>query len=380
MKRARLLLRAAYEVVVAAAAGALVLWAWRADRAWLEIHATPNYCAVDAHGLSWLAMWRWIAVGAAVFFVAVVRRAKPALTLSVVATTAAALVVCDLALRKVKPRPGAPVVPIQLPAQRRDAQRGWALVASHTSVLTDDGRAISYAVNAKGDRARDENDLPDPARPTILFGGESITLGLGVTWQETYPARVGQRMPYQIVNCAVHGYGGDQTYLRVKQRLLELEHPAAVVTMTLADAIPRDVAGWRDRLQPDGRGGFEVVAATPEWWRTSPVRALLFDQIVPLHGDGAIGIERTFLRAIASEAHARGAYPLVVWTNYQRPCLDDDRGAPRIEHLVFDDLGVDHVHVDLDPTAIVRSDGHPNPSAHLVLADAVTRALSAHGL
>jgi len=43
-------------------------------------------------------------------------------------------------------------------------------------------------------------DDPDYAAPTMLFSGESITVGHGLPWEDTYPAIVGKAFGLQVVD------------------------------------------------------------------------------------------------------------------------------------------------------------------------------------
>jgi hypothetical protein len=266
-----------------------------------------------------------------------------------------------------------------LPPVEPDARLSWVYRGPSTVVLVDDGRPVEYAFDAAGDRAHDSGHATDPVRPTLLFAGESVTLGLGLTWEETYPAIVGDRLHMQIVNTSVHGYGDDQIYLRMHDRLAALEQPAAVVTIAMAELLWRDVADWRHRLRPGFEGEFERVLPSPEFLRTSPLR-LLLKSVGTLHSAEAITVARAFFSAMARDAHARGAYPLVVLTNYGTNCVPDETGRPSIEKRLFDGLGIDHVRVDLDPAWVISTNRHPDARASWAIADAVTLALKRAGI
>ena len=53
----------------------------------------------------------------------------------------------------------------------------------------------------------------------MLFTGESVMFGKGLTWEESIPAQVGAMLGKQSANLAVDGYGNDQAYLRVQAEL-----------------------------------------------------------------------------------------------------------------------------------------------------------------
>jgi hypothetical protein len=107
---------------------------------------------------------------------------------------------------------------------------------------------------------------------------------------------------------------------------------------------------------------------------------LLLESVGTWHGGEAIALARSFLSATARDARARGAYPLVVLTNYGFNCVPDETGRPSIEKRLFDGLGVDHVRVDLDPSWLISTNLHPDARASRAIADAVTVALEKAGI
>jgi hypothetical protein len=251
-----------------------------------------------------------------------------------------------------------------------------ALVVSEVVLRrkTHAGRAVQYVIDADGDRIGSETDLPDPSRPTILFAGESVTYGLGVRWEETYPALVGRALGVQTVTAAVHGYGDDQIYLSMLDHLGRLERPVAVVTLALADLLERDVAAWRDRLVVGEDGSLVVARAQPELLRESPLVALV-ERVKPWEDDASLRVARALFVATDRAAKARGARAVFLLTNFHEACLPDASGRPAIEGRLFDGLPVEHVRVDLDPAWIVKSAGHPDARAHARLAEGVVAAL-----
>src|SRR5438477_642372 len=71
-----------------------------------------------------------------------------------------------------------------------DSGLGWAFVPARTGYNPSGGRRIEYVFDAGGYRVRDANHPVDRARPSILFAGESIMFGDGLTYDETVPFRV----------------------------------------------------------------------------------------------------------------------------------------------------------------------------------------------
>jgi hypothetical protein len=388
MRMARV--RLAWAVPPALAGLAFMGFALFAGREWFEVHTTRLYCSEDPGmvrgfvfariaigfvGLAFvaagLAISRWLARRTARGLLHAAARVGIAGVL--------ALVVSDLCLRRTLHVPPSPLATCQLPPTRADARRSWAYPGGATVVLVDDGRPVTYAFDEAGDRVPSPGAEPDLTRPTLLFAGESVTLGLGLPWEETYPAIVGDRLRLPIVNASVHGYGDDQIYLLVKDRIAALQRPVAVVLIGMAELFQRDVADWRQRLRFRSDGSFEVVDPSPEWVRTSPLRMLL-QRAVTLHDDEAIRIARATYAGMAREARARGAYPLVVFANYYAQCEPDGSGTPPIERRLFSGLDVDHIWVDLPRAWVIGTNGHPDARANQALAGAVVTALQRRGV
>ena len=93
-----------------------------------------------------------------------------------------------------------------------DSRLGWTFVPSRTGHGTIGGRVVDYAFDAAGYRVRRADEPVDLERPTILFTGESVMFGKGLTWDESIPAQVGAMLGTQSANLAVDGYGSDQAY------------------------------------------------------------------------------------------------------------------------------------------------------------------------
>ncbi len=261
-----------------------------------------------------------------------------------------------------------------LPEVMSSETMGWALRPSRTLKSRIGGREVTYAVNHWGFRARDENDDPDPAAPTLIFVGESIMFGLGVDHAETIPAIVGRGLGVQVVNASVHGYGGDQAYLRTLEVMGQFKHPLAVVAIVLAEQVERNVLDLRPRLRLGASGALEMAQPTPEWLRKIKMRTL-WRNVFPYHDDEAVDIERAVLRASAAAASARGAAPLFVVTNYHTPCLPVNGEPPWLFRTLFEEGGLPRLDVPIDPTWKLSDDPHPDARAHRKIAEAVERAL-----
>jgi hypothetical protein len=384
------LLRVALLLCLGLVGLALVVAAVRIDREWYEVHVLVARCAVFPSEVAGFGRFRgWLAV-IGVLFLAVLfpldrllRRAERAesrpsrgAVLRVLLAVVLALGVSEAFLRwkshgAVGQRPPSLLV---LPPAHPDGRLSWVLEAPRTTVVDADGRAITYAVDAAGDRAASETDVADPSVPTVLLAGESVTFGLGVEWDETYPALVGKRLGVQTVTVAVHGYADDQIYLSTLDHLAKLERPIAVVTLAMADLLDRDVSSWRDRLTVGDDGSLVLARAQPEFLRESPLVAFV-ERVAPWEDDASLRVARAIFVATDRATRARGARALFVLTNFFEPCLPDASGRPSIESRLFDGLAVKHIRVDLDPSWSVKSSGHPDARAHAKLADGIVDAL-----
>jgi len=384
------ILRVALLVSLGLVALSMIAGALGIDREWYEVHVLVHRCAVFPAEVEGVGRLRALLAGIGVLLLAVLR---PVDRLLVRAARAAkgrmsrrgivrvglavvlAVAVSEVILRfEFHAGQGLTAPTIALPPTHGDPRLAWALDASKTTVLDTDGRPITYAIDVVGDRVRSETKPPDPARPSILFAGESVTLGLGVSWEESYPALVGERLGVQTVNAGVHGYGDDQIYLSMLDHLARLERPIAVVTITMADLLDRDVAAWRDHLVVGSDGLLVVAREQPELIRESPLVALV-ERVRPWDADASLRVARAIFMAADRAARARGAQALFLLTNFGEPCLPDASGRPSIEARLFDGLAVKHVRVDLDPTWIVPSNSHPDARAHARLADGLVQAL-----
>ncbi len=372
------------------AGAALVGWALAADARWAERHVLAAYCAtsrgewVVARAVPWLAaavgliaMWKLApAAGKLAERVSARKHAGP-LARVAVAVVAAVLVGEGIA-RGLHDRLmlGARATPGDrdgAPMTRFEPRLGWSYVPGRTTWTRLGGRPIAYAIDGEGDRAASSDDRPDPARPTVLFAGESIAFGYGLPWDETFPYLVGHDLGIQAVNLAVVGYGSDQAHLRVLDALPRFARPLAVVTVFIPDQIARNVDPWRARLGLGPDGALVAVPAS-----RGPRIAKLLRQL-PWHDDEPLRVTAAILRATAEAARARGAFPLFVVTNYGPACVRDGRdGEAWVVEELFVRQGLPYVRVDLDPEDLLPGllERHPSERGTRKIASAVERALS----
>jgi hypothetical protein len=254
------------------------------------------------------------------------------------------------------------------PLRRPDPRLGWTFVPGREGHKTVGGRTISFAFDAAGYRVRRVNEPVDPARPTVIFAGESVMLGEGLNWDESIPAQVGALMNVQSANLAVPGYATDQSYLRVASELPRFHRPVAVVTLFMTALLGRNLDDNRPHLGP----GLVWLPAVPHTRLMS-----LATLIVPFRREPTVerGIAVTgeVLRATAALATVRGATPLIVVPQFNRE--DDLERTWR--RRILDDAGLQYVFVEFDDGWRIPGDLHPNAPTARRIAEAIADRLQA---
>src|SRR6185295_12389482 len=83
------------------------------------------------------------------------------------------------------------------PRRQLNTRLGWTLMPARIGHKTIGDHTVDYAIDAAGYRVRSLDEPVDHERPTILFAGESVMFGEGLSWEESVPARVGEVMNIQ---------------------------------------------------------------------------------------------------------------------------------------------------------------------------------------
>ena len=381
--------RWAVEILVALGGVLLVVWAWRADRRWFEIHTMPVFCAEHPGQLVRAAIERWIAGGVGVLLLFVVRpragrwarrhsaREIAGAAARVFGAVLLALVVTDGVLRLRKSTPPTTLLHYE-PDSEGDPRFTYRARRSHVTEHVVGEKKLRFVIDANGYRVRSKDEIVDHARPTILFTGESVASGFGLNYEETYAAMVADGLGVQSVNLAVQGYGSDYAHVRLAEELPRFSHPLGTVSLVMHMLVDRNV--WPDRphfvIFEDGTSRF-VPAEDQRTKFNSP----LLDVFRRLyHSEEGLRRTRALMVATARESLARGALPLFLLVNCGTPCLPDETGAPSIERTLFEGLDLAHVRVDLNNDVFDFSIGHPSARGHRQIADAVERALRERGI
>jgi hypothetical protein len=234
-------------------------------------------------------------------------------------------------------------------------------------------RLARYAIDAHGDRAPSQDWVEDPQAPTVIITGESIAVGHGLQWPETFAARLADKLRMQVVNVAEGGYGSDQAHLRAVDALARFAHPLAVVTLVLPVQLRRNIQDDRPRLVV--RDGALVVEPASR----SPLRLRqVFVDEIPYLSEAklrrSLELTRAILLATADAARARGARSLFVVPSVGPVRPTDAHPEAFVVHALLDDLP--HVIVDIDPSQLIPGDGHPDAAGAARIADAIDGALA----
>jgi lysophospholipase L1-like esterase len=107
-----------------------------------------------------------------------------------------------------------------------DSKLGWTPIKNANYIY--DGLKIS--INSVGLRSSEVN----PSKEHVLVVGDSVTFGVGVSNDETFPYFLGRRIEkkyrnIQVLNLGVPGYGLDQYYLRLKRYIVDLKPKIIIV-------------------------------------------------------------------------------------------------------------------------------------------------------
>jgi hypothetical protein len=362
------------ESAIASIGAALVLVAVLANQRWLDRHFLPSFFLTRQTYVLLETVAR-VGIGILGVSLAVIVRAPlaraiartPARALQVALAIALALGASELVLQRVHHRPGDWLGRDQEPRRQADARLGWTFVPSRTGHSTLGGRDVSYTFDQSGYRVRRADEPVDPRRPTVLFTGESVMFGKGLTCEESVPAQVGALMGKQSANLAVDGYGNDQAFLRLQQELPRFQRPVAVVAIFITTLFGRDLDDDRPHLGP----GLVWLPGV----RHGRLRSLV-QLVAPYRSDETvergIAVTREVLGATVALAAARGAKALVLVPQFG----SEDRVEQALRRRILDESSLPYVQVRIDPGWRVPGDVHPNARAAQEIAAAVAARLT----
>jgi len=365
--------RIGIEIVVAALGAALVACAILANQHWLDRHFLP----------SWFLPHRWyvviessVRVAIAVVGVALALYIRPRIARVIASApgpvffTALAVFLAlgasELVLRRVHLRAAEWLAPDEEPRRLPDERLGWTFVPSRTGQASIGGRTIEYSFDAHGYRVRRVDEPVDLTKPAIVFAGESVMFGEGLTWDESVPAQVSALTGMPSANLAVHGFSNDQAYLRLQTELPRFRQPAAVVSLFMTALFGRNLDDDRPHLGPG-----LVWQPAQQHGRVASLATML----VPFRSDetvaNGIAMTRDVLTATVNLARARGATPLIVVPHFGI----EDEAERELRRRILDETGLPYVWVEIDDSWRLAWDRHPNAHAAHEIAVAIAARL-----
>ena len=363
--------RAIAEALVALTGLGLIVLAIDLTQSWFDHHLLPSFYLMRRWYVFLESSSRVVLALAGVFLLLVARprlgrlaadRPSPVIAAAVAAILAIGAGQLVLSWR----RPSTWLLASVEPLRRPDPRLGWTFVPAREGHKTVGRRTITFAFDTAGYRVRSVNEPVDPARPTILFAGESVMAGEGLHWDETIPAQVGALMNVQSANLAVHGFATDQSYLRIESELPRFQRPLAVVTLFMPALLGRNLDDNRPHLGP-GLIWLPPVRHT----RLMSLATLIVPFRRETTVERGIAVTSEVLRAAAALASARGATPLIVVPQFNR----EDDVERTLRRRILDDAGLAYVFVEFDDGWRIPGDLHPNAATARRIATAIADRL-----
>jgi hypothetical protein len=147
-------------------------------------------------------------------------------------------------------------VPSETAMARFDPDLGWSYIPARSYVqeFGTERRPVAMHFDGLGARVGAPEGSRDPALPTLLFVGDSYTMGHALPYEETFVGLLDAdaEVPYQIVNLGVQGYGTDQALLRL-ERVIGLFDARLVVYTFIDDHVLRNAGDDRRLVIPYAR-------------------------------------------------------------------------------------------------------------------------------
>lgn len=358
---------------VAAVVGlALVMCAAAANQSWLDRHFLPSfflprqwYVLIETVVRVAIAVVGLLLAGPLCRPIARVATQRSRETLGVIVAAILALAASEWILRHVHIGPTEWLSAEEEPRRRPDARLGWVLEPSRTGHAEIGGRTVDYAVDAAGYRVRRVQEPVDPTQPVLVFAGESVMFGEGLTWEETIPAQVGGLLDTPTANLAVHGYSTDQIYLRLVQELPRFQRPVAIVSIFMTTLFGRNL----DQDRPHLGEGLVWIPAAPQ----SRLGALS-NLLVPFRADRTVDrgvrVTRDVLRATVNLARAHSATPIILVPQFG----PEDPAERALRQRILDET-LPCVLITVDADWRLAWDRHPNARAAGVIARAIAARL-----
>jgi hypothetical protein len=367
------------EIAIAFVGVALLVSAVLANQRWLDHHFLPSFYLSRSKYVTIESVVRITiaALGTALAIVGRRRIAKfishrPARSLQLTVAVLLAFPATEFVLQRDRRVLMAEEYPAEIePSRQRDSRLGWVFVPSRTGRQTVGNRVVEYAIDSAGYRVRSVDEPVDPARPTIVFTGESIMVGERLTWDESIPAQTGAIMGLRSANVAVSGFANDQAYLRLQAELPRFQRPVAVVTLFSPFLFDRNLNDDRPHLDPG-----LIWQPRVNHWRLGTIARFLVPYRTDEKIERGVTVTREVLRSTIELARALGAVPIIVVPQFT-PEGSEER---EIRNRVLDEAGLPYVWVELDASWRVSGDPHPDARAAHAIAVAIANKLLAAGV
>jgi len=361
------------ETVVASIGIALLSCALIANQGFLDRHFVPSFF-LPRHWYVVLQTSGRLAMAVLGIWLALIARRRtgrfaartPSGALRIVIAVVLAIGASELMLNRVHLRPAEWLSADDEPRRQLDPRLGWTWVPRRTGHKSISGRIIDYSIDPAGYRVSSVEAPVDPARPTILFTGESVMFGEGLTYDESIPAQVGAMMGVQTANLAVHGYGSDQAYLRLETELPHFRRPVAVVSLFMTALFGRNLDQDRPHLGPG-----LVWLPAQQRSRLSSLAKL----VVPYRADTTVErgvvVTQQVLHATSELARAHGATPLLVVLQFGHEAQPEQM----LRRRILDTASIPYVLVEIDSSWRLSWDRHPNARAAHAIATGIESEL-----
>ncbi len=288
--------------------------------------------------------------------------------------------------------------PSETALARFDPEVGWSYIPNHSAVQAfgKHRRQVAMHFDGIGARVPTSGYQRDPSAPTVFFVGGSVTMGHGVTYEESFPGQLDSSpdFPFQVVNLGLQGGGTDQALLLVKRHMNQF-NVRAVVYGFLCAHVRRNAVADRRVLYPDAkfvgtkprfeidRNGILFLRDKPERYdgfaysRVWAYLQVAWSRYGPVPN---LNLTISLIREMKNYVEDRGAKLLILYwplTRYAWIC------GP----TPFLKTELDVVHV-FDNDFLVRSklrkwtipgDGHPDANAHAYVAKLLLKEFKHRG-
>ncbi|GBE16648.1 hypothetical protein BMS3Abin15_00470 [bacterium BMS3Abin15] len=113
-----------------------------------------------------------------------------------------------------------------------DPELGWSYIPNKSTMSRTGDYEKPVHFEENGIRVPYPDFSFDKLKPSVVFIGGSITMGHGLSYEDTFVGKFGEfkEVPYQVVNLGVQGYGSDQALLALKKQLPKFNAKVVVYT------------------------------------------------------------------------------------------------------------------------------------------------------